>query len=98
MKVTVIDIGLGNGLVLILCWAITWTYDDLLLIGPLGTNFSEIWIALIFIKKKFKNVLWRLSAIFGSALVLLMACRLFSTKLLSKPMLDYCQLDPWEQT
>ena len=84
MKVTVIDIGLGNGLVLILCWAITWTYDDLLFIGPLGTNFSEIWNALIFIKKIFKSVLCKLPDIFGSALVLLMACRLFSAKPLSK--------------
>ena len=25
-----------------------------------------------------------------------MACRLFGTKPLSKPMLAYCQLDPWE--
>ena len=30
----------------------------------------------------------------GSALVQIMACRLFSTKPLSKPMLGYCQLDP----
>ena len=27
-----------------------------------------------------------------------MACRLFSAKPLSKPMLDYCQLHPYEQT
>ena len=33
-----------------------------------------------------------------SVLVKIMACRLFGTKLLSKPMLHYCQLDPWEQT
>ena len=32
----------------------------------------------------------------GSALV--MACRQFGAKLLSKPMLAYCQLDPYEQT
>ena len=30
----------------------------------------------------------------GSALVQIMACRLFGAKPLSKPMLDYCQLDP----
>ena len=30
----------------------------------------------------------------GSALVQIMACHLFSTKPLSKPILDYCQLDP----
>ena len=34
----------------------------------------------------------------GSALVQIMACCLFSTKPLSKPMLSHCQLDPWEQT
>ena len=36
--------------------------------------------------------------LFRSALVQIMACRLFGAKLLSKPMLGYCQLDPWEQT
>ena len=30
----------------------------------------------------------------GSALVQIMACRLFSAKPLSKPMLGYCQLNP----
>ena len=30
----------------------------------------------------------------GSALVQIMACRLFYAKPLSKPMLGYCQLDP----
>ena len=34
----------------------------------------------------------------GSALVQIMACRLFGAKPLSKPMLGYCQLDPQEQT
>ena len=34
----------------------------------------------------------------GSALLQIMACRLFGTKPLSKPMLGYCQLDPSEQT
>ena len=34
----------------------------------------------------------------GSALVQIMACRLFGAKPVSKPMLCYCQLDPWEQT
>ena len=32
-----------------------------------------------------------------SALVQIMACRLFDAKPLSKPMLEDCQLDPWEQ-
>ena len=34
----------------------------------------------------------------GSALVQIMACRLFGAKPLSKPMLGYCQLDRQEQT
>ena len=31
----------------------------------------------------------------GSALVQIMACRLFGAKPLSEPMLEYCYLDPW---
>ena len=31
-------------------------------------------------------------------LVQIMVCRLFDAKPLSEPMLEYCQLDPWEQT
>ena len=34
----------------------------------------------------------------GSALVQIMACRLFGAKPLSKSMLHYCQMDPSEQT
>ena len=34
----------------------------------------------------------------GSALVRVIACRLFGAKPLPEPMLTYCQLDPWEQT
>ena len=34
----------------------------------------------------------------GSELVQIMACRLFGAKPFSKPMLGYCQLDPYEQT
>ena len=34
----------------------------------------------------------------GSAKIQIMACCLFGAKPSSKPMLDYCQLDPWEQT
>ena len=34
----------------------------------------------------------------GSALVQVMASRLLGAKPLSKPVLGYCQLDPWEQT
>ena len=34
----------------------------------------------------------------GSALVQIMACRIFGAKPLSKPLLGYCQLQPWVQT
>ena len=33
----------------------------------------------------------------GSALLQVMACRLFGAKPLPEPMLDYCHLDSWEQ-
>ena len=33
-----------------------------------------------------------------ASMVEIMACRLFGAKPLSEPMLEYCQLDPWEQT
>ena len=34
----------------------------------------------------------------GSALVQIMACRLYGAEPLSKPMMGYCELDPYEQT
>ena len=39
-----ISIGSDNGLLPVQHQAITWTNADLLSIGPLGINFSEIWI------------------------------------------------------
>ena len=33
-----------------------------------------------------------------TSLIQIMACRLFDTKPISEPMLEYCQLDHWEQT
>ena len=39
-----VSIGSGNGLSPVQRQAITWTNAGLLSIGPLGTNFSEIWI------------------------------------------------------
>ena len=41
-----IGTGSGNGLSPVLHQAITWTNADLLSIGPLGTNFIEIWIKI----------------------------------------------------
>ena len=46
--------------------AIIWTNDGILLIGPLGTNFSEILIethAFSFKKMHLKNVVWKMAAI-----------------------------------
>ena len=41
-----VSIGSGNGLSSVRCQAITWTNADLLSVGPLGTNFSEILIEI----------------------------------------------------
>ena len=41
-----VNIGSGNGLSPVRRQAITWTNVDFLSIGPLGTNFSEIWIKI----------------------------------------------------
>ena len=51
--------GSGNGLSPVRRQAITWTNADLLLIGLLGTNFSEISIGILsfsFKKNAFENV------------------------------------------
>ena len=45
-SVNQVIIGSDNGLSPIQRQAITWTNADLLLIGPLGTNFSEIGIKM----------------------------------------------------
>ena len=52
-----VSIGSGNGLPPVQCQAITWTNTDSWSIGPLGTNFSEIWIKIqdfSFMKMHFK--------------------------------------------
>ena len=70
-------------------------------------NIRICWQTSIFVKCKWM-LLWNYinssppSAAYmhqwiRSALVQIMACRLFSTKPLSEPMLGYCQLDPFEQ-
>ena len=42
-----VSIGSGNCLSLFQCQAIIWTSADLLSIGPLGTNFNEIWVRVL---------------------------------------------------
>ena len=56
--------GSGNGLLPVGCQAITWNKDDLLSIGPLGTNFSETLLELqtFLLKKmqlKMSHAKWR---------------------------------------
>ena len=61
-KLTII--ALDNGLSPVRRQAIIWTNAGILLIGPLGTNFSEILIRNlnIFIKENaFENVVWKLA-------------------------------------
>ena len=56
----------GNGLSPAWHQAITWTKAHLLSIGPLGTNFSEIWIKIqnfSLIKNAFENVVCEMAAI-----------------------------------
>ena len=54
-------IGSDSGLSPVLCQAIIWTNDGLLLNGPLETNFSENWLKYQhFIKENnFQNVVWK---------------------------------------
>ena len=59
-------IGSGNGLSPDRRQAITWSNVVILLIGPLGTNFSEmlIEIHIFFIQESpFENVVWKMAAI-----------------------------------
>ena len=63
-KITII--GSDNGLSPGRRQAIIWTSVGILLIGPLGTNFSEISIEIYtfsFKKMHLKNVVWKMAAI-----------------------------------
>ena len=61
-----INIGSGNGLSPVQHQTITWTKGSLLSIGPLGTNFNEIWIEIqIFqCKKMHLKCLWKIMVIY----------------------------------
>ena len=65
-----VSIGSGNGLSLLRRQAITWTNAGLLSIGPLGINFSEIWIigiiSFLFMKMYLKMSSVRIVAIWSS--------------------------------
>ena len=59
-------IGSGNGLLTGQRQAIIWTNAGILLIGTLGTNFSEIsnQMSFIFIQENaYENVVWKMAAI-----------------------------------
>ena len=61
-----IIIGSDNGLSPERCQAIIWIIAGILLIGTLGTNFSEILIkrhSFSFTKNAFENVVWKMAAI-----------------------------------
>ena len=109
-------IGSDYGLLHVRRQAIIWTNAGLLLIGPLGTHFSEIWIKIqhFLYKNAYENIACEMVAILsrhqyvnssppsavymrqriGSALVQVMACRLFGAKPLPNLVLAYCQLEP----
>ena len=53
-----VRIGSGNGLLPVQPQAITWTNADLLQIGPLVTNFSEILIEIQTFSLK-KKYIWK---------------------------------------
>ena len=57
--------GSGNGLAPVRRQVITWTNADLLYIGSLGTNFSEIGMEIpkCYLKTAFKNVVCEMAAI-----------------------------------
>ena len=57
-KLTII--GSDNGLLPEWRQAIIWTNDGILLIGPLGTNFSEIFIEIQTFS--LKKILWKMSS------------------------------------
>ena len=91
--------GSGNGLSPVRRQAITWTNTGLLSIGPMRTNFSEIWNlnSIIFIQENaFEEWLQFCSGsdeINYAIIIPILAGRLFGIKPLSEPMPPYCQLN-----
>ena len=66
-RICVIELGChcsSNGLSPVRWQAITWNGSDVLLTGPLGTVFNEIWINLLrfSLKNGFENVVWKMVA------------------------------------
>ena len=79
-------VGSDNGLSPDRRQAITWTKDDFLTIGALGTNFSENWIEIrtFSLKNAFENVVCEMAAILSRR-----RCIYGVWKLLSK---NYCYI------
>ena len=82
--------GSGSGLSPDRHQAIIWSKAELLLIGPLGTNFNEILIEIHILslkKNPFENVFWKMAAICLGLNVL--AKTLSDIKLFSKRIIIY---------
>ena len=91
-------IGSDNGLSPGRRQAIIWINARILLIGPLGTNFTEIAFAIqTFLVKKnaFENVVWKMAAILSRPqFVKAMTLHFPGVKLLPILVLTCCQWDP----
>ena len=75
-----------------------------IIVDRISTNHGKIWrkehlcpLLQRWINSSTPSVAYMLQWI-GSALVQIMACRLFGAKPLPEPMLTYCQLNHWEET
>ena len=60
-------------------------------------SFGKSWRALGMLNSSPPSAAYMRQGI-GSALVQILACRLFGAKSLSERVLAYCQFDPWDQT
>ena len=79
----IINIDSDNGLVPIRCQAFIWTNAAILLIGLLGTNFSEIlinsYIFKNFQENTFENVVWKMATILSQPQCVNIECQLSSS-------------------
>ena len=76
------NIGSDDGLPPVRCQGIVWTNAAILLIGPLGTNFSEIWIGIqtFSLKKSIRKCRLRNGVRFCLCLNVWMQLPFYSTK------------------
>ena len=85
-------IGSDNGLSPGRRQAIIWTNARILLIGPLGTNFSEIQIGIQ--KFSYEKMHLKMSSVKWRQFCL--GLNVLRAKPLHEPILTYCQFDPKE--